>query len=154
MPDQLASGIADILKGAVPGLPPPSNAYLHTVRDALDEGSLKALVADLTGDVRYSDLRSWRNRATHRFDRKAAMDGVWLVAPPDGTEDQIEPRDVESYVDAMLDFGRLILERAPEAETLALQLRELVSQDGHVTPIKEARYAVDPEVPTPGMRDD
>ena len=49
MPDQLASGIADLLEGAVPGLPPPSNAYLHTVRDALDEGSLKSLVADLTG---------------------------------------------------------------------------------------------------------
>lgn len=124
MPDQLASGIADILEGAVPGLPPPSNAYLHTVRDALDEGSLKSLVADLTGDVRYNDLRSWRNRATHRFDRKAAMDGIWIVAPPDDTEDYVEPRDVESYIDAMLGFGRLVLDVAPESEALAVQLRE------------------------------
>lgn len=126
MPDQLASGIADALVGAVPQLPPPSNAYLHTVQDALDDGPLQSLVAELTGDVRYKDLRSWRNRATHRFDTKKAMDGVWIVAPPDGIEPFVEPRDVDSYVAAMLAFGRHILDRAPAAEAFALRLNESV----------------------------
>jgi hypothetical protein len=125
MPDQLASGIVETLEGAIPGLPRVSNAFLHTVLDALDEGSLRSLIAGVIADVRYSDLRAWRNRATHRFDKKAAVDGVWIVAPPDGPEPFVEPRDVESYVlDAALGFGRLVLDIAPESEALAVQLRE------------------------------
>lgn len=129
MSDQLASGVVETLAGAVPGLPPVSNAYLHTVRDALDPGELRSLFDGLTSDLRYDDLRTWRNRATHRFDKKGAMDGVWIVEPPEGLPSYVDPRDVESYLTTMLAFGRLVLDTAPEAEALAVQLRESVARD-------------------------
>jgi len=129
MPDQLASGVVEILEEAVPRLPSVTHAYLHTVRDALDPGELHRLFDRLTLDLRCEDLRTWRNRATHRFDEKAAMNGVGIVEPPEGLPSYVDPRDVESYLTTMLAFGRLVLDTAPEAEALAVRLRESVAQD-------------------------
>ena len=124
MLDQLATGVVEILTPFLPGLPGPSAAYVHTLLEPLPASELRDLLGKVRSDLRYCDLRAWRNRATHRFDRKAAMDGVWIVQPTEECDMDVEPRDVTGYLNTMLDYGRWILEIAPEAERFAVELRD------------------------------
>jgi hypothetical protein len=124
IPDQLATGIVEVLEQRLPGLPGPSAAYLHSVVKPLPAGELRDLLEEVGSDLRYCDLRSWRNRATHRFDRKAAMEGEWIVESSEECDIDVEPRDVVGYIATMLEYGRTVVAIAPEAESNAFQLRD------------------------------
>lgn len=119
MPDQLATGIVVELRPAMPCLPKPTAAYLDKLLNALPDCELRGVLDALVSDPRYRDLRAWRNRATHRFDEKAAKNGVWLVELPD---DNTMPRHVISFVEAACAYGKMILDVAPEAADRTQQL--------------------------------
>ena len=137
IPDQLASGLVDALRSSVPRMPGVRVAYLHTVAEALpEEVGLRRRVDDLVSDDRYCDLRSWRNRVTHRFDEKYSLEGVWVVKPPDNCDVATQPRDVMAYLGAMPDHGcgygqsllrSSILPTNSETETLMTDARKSVA---------------------------
>lgn len=124
IPDQLASGIVVCIGDAIPCLPGESAAYLHKVVEKLPSSEIREVLQGFVVDPRYCDLRSWRNRATHRFDRKRSVDGQWFVDPPDGCEKAIEPRDVTSYTQAVIDLGAEIVQQTGTIEKLAVALRD------------------------------
>lgn len=124
IPDQLATGIVEVLAQCLPGMPGPSAAYLHTVVERLPESELRDLLEDVRSDFRYCDLRAWRNRASHRFYRKAPTEGVWIVESSEDCDIDVEPRDVVGYIATMLEYGRWMVKIAPEAELRAFELRD------------------------------
>lgn len=126
IPDQLATGIVDILQSTLPRLPPLTSAYLHTVRDRLPNSDLRSRVDEFVSDARYCDLRSWRNRATHRFDRKGPREGVWIVAPTDECGQSVEHRDVVGYLNTMLVYGGWMVTTTSMVEGLTNDLRDRI----------------------------
>ncbi len=124
IPDQLASGVVVCIGDAVSGLPTVNTAYLHKVVEKLPNSNVRKVLQGFVADPRYCDLRSWRNRATHRFDRKRSGGGQWFVEPPDECEKAIKPRDVVSYAQAVIDFGAEIVQQTGRIEKLAVALRD------------------------------
>lgn len=118
--DQLVSGVASVLAGAVPGLV-PETAYLNRMVGQLRGSSLADFLRIVHDDVRHRDLRSWRNRSTHRFDMKAYANGWWFVAWPDGAPPYGGSRRIDEYIDAMVGFGHYLLDMRREAEDRALE---------------------------------
>lgn len=120
IPDQLASGISEMLGEAIPSLPKPHRAYLNIICRKLPESSeLREVLSRMVVDPRYCDLRDWRNRATHRFDRKAMLDGLWVVAYPEDCPDPVHTRDLMSYMRIMVDYGWGIVVEVPTVKSLA-----------------------------------
>ena len=124
IPDQLASGIVVSIGDAVPCLPRENAAYLQKVVEKLPKSDIREVLQGFVDDPRYCDLRSWRNRATHRFDRKRSRGGQWFVEPPDGCKEAIKPRDVANYTQALIDFGAGIVQQIGTIEELAVALRD------------------------------
>ena len=125
IPDQLASGICENLQEVFTTLPDTRRAYLHTTSRKLpQESELQVRVEEIVSDSRYCDLRSWRTRATHRFDKKAMLDGMWVVEVPDDCSDPVTERDLTSYIEIMINYGGGIIEQMPLLSDLTLQLKE------------------------------
>jgi hypothetical protein len=126
IPDQLASGLADV----TPGMPAVYVASLKSVAQVL-EGSLQPSAVQLLGlvrtfdtDARINDLRDVRNRSTHRFDEKEYLhDGGWIVNPPQhlpaGVLPYEGPRRLGEYLEKMIGYGREVLCAVPEIQELA-----------------------------------
>lgn len=122
--DQLASGVAAALADVPANMPAVDRAYPETVIDRLEEGELKNELSKLFDDQRHRDLRSWRNRATHRFDEKAFHHGKWKVRDPDGVAPYGGSRELVAYMGAMLEFGHDVIRSAHDIEGLVQSIRE------------------------------
>ena len=123
MVDQLASGVAAALADVPANMPAVDRAYPERVIDRLEEGDLKDALSELFDDPRHQDLRSWRNRATHRFDEKAFHRGKWKVREPDGVAPYGGSREVVAYIGAMLEFGHDVIRSTDGIECLVQSFR-------------------------------
>lgn len=122
IPDQLATGIAEALRHVEPDLPALTASNPHTVADRLSPGAIRSRLEQIAEDERYVDLKAWRNRTIHRFDRKSYVNGRWHVAPTAEGAVGITPRDTTSYIGAVLDCVREIVYDIPDFEALIRRL--------------------------------
>lgn len=116
--DQLASGVAFVLDGALPRLT-PEHAFLDRLAERLQGSPLGDFLEKVNGDARHKDLRSWRNRSTHRFDTKAYADGWWFVAWPEGAHPYDGSRRIDEYLATMIDFGSWVVSLGKDGDDLA-----------------------------------
>lgn len=130
--DQLAAGVAAV----VPELVEVHDATPRRVCLALDSVNdpvaieIKEFIERIDNDGRLSDLRSVRNRSTHRFDQKQYVGGQWTVGRPDwlppGVDQFNGSRHLDEYLETMTELGRDVHRSASEVERLAEDLASRV----------------------------